>query len=252
MGGWRRWAISAAIALLSSLHAVALGAAEFGHSETWEYELAAYGWFSGVNGNATVQGTSFPIDLGSPEFWRVLNLSFNFGLEAHRGPWALVVDAAIANTEDDVTLPGGGPGTFRIENVLPGAAVSYRLLAGSATRLEGLAGVRYSELELVATADTLQATATEKWLDPIVGLRVRGRLAERVFYRLRGDVGGFGAGSELTWNGIVVVVYETSAHFQLGLGYRYYETEFESGAGTDRFVYDARQHGPLAGLIVLF
>lgn len=230
---------------------VAVAAQDFGETATWEYEIAAYAWFTGADGTGAVLGEEYAIDIETPPPWRPFDASLSFGVEARRGAWALWVDAALVKSEDDLALMDGSTGTFRVEHSIPGAAVSYRLLAGTAIRLEGLAGFRYSDLRLRASADTISVTSKENWLDPIAGLRLRGMLGPRFLYGLRADVGGFGVGSELTWNGQAALGYQTSARLVIGLGYRYFDTDYTSGDGAERFAFDASQHGLMAGLILL-
>lgn len=240
------WAGVAAVCVaLSGAAAPAARAQDFGESETWEYEFAAHFWFVAVEGDGAVQGQSFPLDVG-PES------AFNFALESHRGAWSLAVEAAYVGVEDDITFANGTPGTFRVENFLPGVTGGYRLFASSSARVEALAGFRYTDLELTASADTVAAIASKSWFDPLAGLRLRGRIAERWTYALRGDVGGFGVGSDLAYNLFGGIAFQTSPRLVVALGYRYYDTDYQDGSGSDLFVYDARQHGAQAGIVLLF
>ena len=40
------------------------------------------------------------------------------------------------------------------------------------------------------------------WVDPVVGGRIRYNLVPGQDFILRGDVGGFGVGSQFTWNAL--------------------------------------------------
>jgi hypothetical protein len=80
-----------------------------------------------------------------------------------------------------------------------------------------------------------------------VGGRLLLTLSERVTLVVRGDAGGFGVGSELTWNLIGNVQYHLSRTVSLGMGYRAFSIDYEKGSGNDRFRYDVLMHGPALG-----
>ena len=86
------------------------------------------------------------------------------------------------------------------------------------------------------------------WFDPIVGARLWFPVSSSLDVILRGDVGGFGVGSDLTWQLSGHLRYAFSDSFSGLLGYRYFYMDYESGEGLNRFVYDMAIHGPTLGL----
>jgi hypothetical protein len=73
---------------------------------------------------------------------------------------------------------------------------------------------------------------------------------------LRGDVGGFGAGSDFSWHVLAVYNYQLcvteSYRLDAYAGYRALSVDYSEGAGTSRYEYDAVQHGPLMGMTLRF
>src|SRR5690606_31450729 len=73
---------------------------------------------------------------------------------------------------------------------------------------------------------------------------------------LRGDIGGFGAGSEFSWNVLAAYSFEICSDngvtYSGGLGYRLVDVGYEGGSGRSRYEVDVLQHGPLSGLTVTF
>jgi opacity protein-like surface antigen len=61
---------------------------------------------------------------------------------------------------------------------------------------------------------------------------------------LRGDVGGFGAASELTVNAVLGAGYTASERWSLLLAYRYLRVDFED----TRLVLDLAARGPGIGV----
>ena len=77
----------------------------------------------------------------------------------------------------------------------------------------------------------------EGWFDPIVGARWIEDISRGFILIVRGDVGGFGVGSEMTWQaagGLGVL----AGGFAILLEYHYMDVKYEQGTGEDLFVYD--------------
>jgi hypothetical protein len=141
---------------------------------------------------------------------------------------------------------------------------------GGSTAIDLLAGARYwhqnvaINLALTATLDIAGLASSRErataraggvdWVDPLVGLRLRHQLAPGQELLLRGDVGGFDAGSQFSWNVLATYSWQFSVHngvtYSGLLGYRALSVDFEKGSGAGRYDYDVVQHGPLLGLMV--
>ena len=99
---------------------------------------------------------------------------------------------------------------------------------------------------------TRSAGRSVDWLDPLVGLSYERPLGERWRFALRGDVGGFGVGSELTWHALTKFTFQQSDRFSWHIGYRAIAYDYEEGQGIDYQRYDLVQHGPGAGIAFSF
>ncbi len=77
-------------------------------------------------------------------------------------------------------------------------------------------------------------------------------LSEKLSLGVRGDVGGFGVGSDLTWIVIPGIAYQLSPRFTLKAGYRIYNVDVEEGSGANKFEFDIEQEGPILGLTIHF
>jgi hypothetical protein len=73
-------------------------------------------------------------------------------------------------------------------------------------------------------------------------------MSERWNLILRGDIGGFGVGSDLTWNLVGLVDFKPWKHVSLFGGYRALYQDYEDGSGVNEFKFDATMHGPILGL----
>jgi cell division septum initiation protein DivIVA len=84
------------------------------------------------------------------------------------------------------------------------------------------------------------ASRSVDWLDPIVGLRARLNLSDQFFLKLYGDIGGFGAGSELAWQYYAGLCWQVSTNGALEAGWRQNYNDYSNGS----FLYRASMYGP--------
>ncbi len=69
---------------------------------------------------------------------------------------------------------------------------------------------------------------------------------------LRGDIGGFGVGSDFAWQAIATLRWQFSPRTGVGLAYRHLDMDYEDGKGANRFLYDVATSGPALGVVFTF
>lgn len=89
-----------------------------------------------------------------------------------------------------------------------------------------------------------EVSGNEQWIDPIVGVRGQYNFNERFFAAVYGDIGGFGVGSDLTWQVSGSLGYNFNKNVFTELGYRYLHTDYSNGG----FKYDVATSGVFVGL----
>ena len=79
-----------------------------------------------------------------------------------------------------------------------------------------------------------------------MGIRYGGQLNRRGTWHssFRADAGGFGLGSELTWNVRLFVAYDFNPTVRLGVGYHWLDVDYDDKG----LVLDFLQQGPEVGL----
>ena len=252
----------------------------------WRLSFTPYAWLTYLNGSMTVRGRSVDLDVAP---WTVLGHLekvpfFGYG-EARNGPLALYSDVVYA----DLGLNASG---IRSRSVQPGITGTLSAALGVGfeeaivevggayqvwkcdphTAVDILAGARYWHQEmsvnfaLAASLDAgdlnisrgfaLDRSGSVDWVDPVVGGRIRYNLAPGQDLMLRADVGGFGAGSQFSWNALAaysfVLTQRDGVTYSGLLGYRALDADFEQGSGRTKYVYDLVMHGPVMGLTVGF
>lgn len=86
------------------------------------------------------------------------------------------------------------------------------------------------------------------WIDPIVGLRTQVNFSRWIFAAAQADAGGFGAGSQLTWNTQATLGVNFSRNIAFEAGYRYMYIDYDK----DNFLYNVNMPGVFGGLIFKF
>ncbi|MEM1443619.1 MAG: hypothetical protein AAGF67_14835 [Verrucomicrobiota bacterium] len=104
------------------------------------------------------------------------------------------------------------------------------------------------ESEIKRLVPESPVAASKSWVDPYVGFRARYQIDDQWHLAFRGDVGGFGVSSDLTWSLFAAVGYDFSDRITLEGGYRHLATDYRSGG----FVYDLAITGPFIGIAIEF
>ncbi|MCE9610321.1 MAG: hypothetical protein K8R23_09025 [Chthoniobacter sp.] len=99
-------------------------------------------------------------------------------------------------------------------------------------------------------ADKLDArySRTDDWFDPYVGLRARYNFCEKFYFLAKADIGGFGVGSDLTWQASAAIGCQLSRNMFAEAGYRFLAVDYQQNG----FTYDVRSQGAEVTLGITF
>jgi len=86
-------------------------------------------------------------------------------------------------------------------------------------------------------------SASKTWYDPIIVIRTQGAIKDKWLLQFRGDAGGFGVGSDFSWQIQANAGYRFSKLFQTTIGYRYIGIDYDKGEGAERFLYNIDTYG---------
>jgi hypothetical protein len=221
----------------------------------WNFLTDIYLLFPNMNGETGIGDLiTVPIDANPGDIFKKLEIGGMLYLEAHNNKWAITSDLVFMNLEDEVT-PGTliNSGTVTAKQGIWEAAGLYRIspylevgIGGRLNRLETGMDV----LRNVIPEGTEQVTGshTATWYDPIIIARFSGDIIDKWIYELRGDLGGFGIGSDFTWQIQVFGGYRFSKLFQLTAGYRLLSTNYDKGTGSQQFIFNIDEFGPVISL----
>jgi hypothetical protein len=90
-----------------------------------------------------------------------------------------------------------------------------------------------------------------EWVDPVVGGRVRHQFASGSDFVFEGDVGGFGAGSEFSWQAVATYGFDVRCFgtpLRTVVGYRALFVDYSENTQHGKSGVDWVEHGPLLGV----
>lgn len=253
-----------------------------------------YAWLPSLNGSSTVKGRTANIDATFVDLLHREIPKQLFGLmgafEVRQGRVAVMTDlvymklgASGGNARARSVHPQIG-GTLtadmsaQFEMFIAETALAYELVRsqgsspGTETSIDLYGGGRFwwqsAEASLALTAGmnvgdlaisggrAVARSSDMTWFDPLIGLRLRHRFSPQADMVLRGDVGGFGVGSKVSWQAMGYLNWEFArterAIWSAMVGYRALYVDFEKGAGNTLYEYDMLTHGPIMGVTARF
>lgn len=255
----------------------------------WQFQFTPYGWLPWVEGDAVVRGRSFAVSENPAQVLESLDFAWMSYMQARRGAVTLFSDVIYADVTNDgsfVSSKAFSPHVAGTLGAVLSSNYSYWIVEAGGmyetnrwsfgnnyggetdTWLEILAGGRYWHQELdinVALAGTLNvdglvvsgATALARsggvhWIDPFMGMRLHYKPTLADEFTVRGDIGGFGIGSQFTWHVLATYNAYLGTHsgiiFDGYLGYKALSVDYDEGVGISRYEFDTTQHGPVIGI----
>jgi hypothetical protein len=219
----------------------------------WHLTVSPYLWFPGVHGNiGGPNGGEFGFSASPGD----LLSNFRIGLMGVVEPrykrivmpldifWIrLGSDRALPNT------PGQGVANLHATEFFLTQKLGYRLIDSERLKIDALAGFRYWYFgeNLSFTTNTLNFSAVQSWVDPLVGGRISGILTPKVEVSIGGDVGGWGAGSQMDYQIFGLLGYRIKPALALQVGYRYLYFDYRRTSGA---YLDTATSGVLFGVSI--
>lgn len=261
----------------AELTSEASASADEGALGNWEIAVAPYLWITGVQGNVTIDGTSVDVDSTVGDTFDLLGSleagGFMTHIDVRNDRLGFFVDFAFMgiNTTEAIGPRALGSLRAKILEYFVEYGATWRVLemptkdsSDQPLFVELLAGARWNRISSELAFSRLPNDIKSKieFMDPIVGGRFnvpfyRSETAGGFGVWFRGDIGGFGAGSDLSWNLIGALRWDMPWKLlggDLGLlaGYKtYYFRDQQVSDGVDSSIA-LQTGGPIVGLGLLF
>lgn len=234
------------VSLLFTTLVLAPAAARADEGGGWHWVNVPYIWGTGMDGTVGIGPARAEVDQSFSDVVSHLDLGAMMRLEGQGARWGISFDVAYVNLSE-TTKPGDAEVTS--EQINAELDATYRVN----DHFQALVGGRFWKLNNdvdFANPVLNDVDAERDWLDPVVGFIAKAPMGDHWEFRFRGDVGGFGAGSDLSWQAELAFGWKVNEKFTLVLGYRVLEVDYDSGSGAREFVYDVSQQGPGIGFAI--
>lgn len=260
--------------------------------DPWRFNAVLYGWAVNLTGNVKVRNQSIDTNASFFDLVQKSNslAAFMGYFEANKGWAGFYVDLVYAKLgfgSGQLNYRNPLPG-LRL-TLTTQTALTYELFVGeiggvfevarwpgserSFTALDALGGFRYWNMSVdasfdadlnvnverfglernfglaVARADTIQ------WVDPVIGLRLRHQFTPNQSIFVRGDIGGFGLASSITWQAVGVYSYAwqfTGYEIAAVIGFRALGVNYSVPGGANGFSLNETFYGPIIGVSFRF
>jgi hypothetical protein len=252
----------------------------------WTFRFTPYGWLTALEGTSAVRGRSVKVDASFIDIVResdtLVGLMGDF--EARNGPFGLLANVVWTkigvergNARSRSLAPGvtGSLATslgLDIEMAIAEVGAAYEVYRAGPLAFDVLGGARYwyqeADLSLAITPAVqvgdleiagdraFARSGSVDWIDPMIGARLRYTVAPGHELWLRGDIGGFGAGSDFSWQAMGAYGFEFGTYqgvtFSGVIGYRALYVDYAQGEGRQRYEFDMLVHGPVLGISARF
>ena len=160
--------------------------------------------------------------------------------------WSVSTDFLFMDLESDVkpnALITGG--TASVKQLAFEFAGLWRI----AQWFEAGVGGRVIDMKLDVDLSTVSGDRSgdrrRTWADPIIIVRSQGKIHDKLLLQFRGDIGGFGIASDLTWQIQANVGYQFSKLVNASIGYRVLDIKYDQGSDSEHFMYDMATSGPV-------
>jgi hypothetical protein len=238
------------------------------HYGDWFFQVTPYVWLPAIQGSVQIRQLTVPVDA---DIGRVADLLWNGQLwalfthfEAKNRGLSLFVDALGGTARPQKS------GDFASTNLTLNFSFiefgpAYQILSvdnpqlGRPIQIDALVGGRYmyfyDSITVKGNRDRLRlkASTTLDWVDPFVGGRFSVPVVGPVDILFRGDIGGFGAGSQLVWNIVSGLQAELPWHpfatrTMLTAAYKVIDFDYTTGSDPQKKTVKLDMRGPGIGL----
>lgn len=226
-------------------------------SGDWQFAIAPYLWASGMDGTMAIGETELDIDYPFSDVISDLDFALMGHFDMRNEHWMVSSDLVyvdLGRTDDVDPIEPGDPITAKsgMDMVLFEVSGGYRISPVFTLLVGGRWVDMEADIALTGGLEDHHAEASKSWLDPLVGVHAFVPLSEKWWLGLRGDVGGFGVGSELTWQAYADIGWQVSDLVAIILGYHAIDIDYESGNGFETANLDVMISGPQLGVAFRF
>ena len=222
------------------------------------FQITPYFWLFGIDGDiraASGQGPTVDVDASPSDVLENLDYAGMVVARARYGSFGVLADASFGqlSTEGDTEGPFFSGADVEMDLLISTLAGTYRAWEDGGSSVDLLAGARIWDLETViefqpGIRPARRVESDKSWVDPVVGATAELPLSGGFSIVAYGDIGGFGVGSDYTWQSYGGFGWQFSGVLAAHAGYRALFVDRDN----DDLDVDAVLHGFLLGLEIRF
>ena len=217
---------------------------------SWHYLVQPYVMFPNMKGETGIADLPLiSVDEDPQDIFENLQMGAMFYAEAQNDTWTFSTDLLYMNLGPEIA------DTALVSDVdVEVSQVGWEIAAMRrlTPQFELGIGLTYNQIDVDVDlhingplgGTDVSAGLEEDWIDPTIVGRATWPINDKWFFQARGNIGGFGVGSELMWQIMADVGYRPSEKWFFTFGYRIIDIDYDQGSGLDRFVYDMQTFGP--------
>jgi hypothetical protein len=219
-----------------------------------EFRIGIPGWITGLQGDFGVRGVVTEQDVKFTDILKRLDMIAVGSLYARYHRWEIFADGQYMKISDTATLPGllFDRARVSLKSAFAEAFVGYRLINCQRASLSFFAGARYNymsgDLHIAKDSDprfpilreklgiplSLRVSGSKDWVDPVIGLAGKVHVWKPISLWAKGDIGGFGAASDFTWQVQGGAEFQVTRWLWSDVGWRYLKNDYTSGGFTNK------------------
>jgi hypothetical protein len=206
-----------------------------------EFRIGIPGWMAGLSGDFGVRGFVSEQDVKFTDILERLDMIAAGSLYARYHRWEFFADGQYMKISDTAPLRGILFDSARIslKSAFAEGFVGYRLINCEEGFLSIFAGARYSYMSADfhlrgALLPGRRVSGSIDWFDPVLGTAGKMHIWKPVSLYAKGDIGGFGAASDFTWQVQGGLEFQVTRCLYSDVGWRYMKFDYTSGGFTNK------------------
>lgn len=208
-----------------------------------EFRIGMPGWMAGMSGDLGVRGFVADQEIDFSQILDHLDMIGTGSLYARYQRWEFSADGLYLKLSDTADLRGilFDSARVSVKQAFAEWFLGYRLINCEDGFLSITAGGRYNYMEgdfrLFRARRRIAGRHVEgsiDWVDPVVGTSGRIHVWKPISLWAKGDIGGFGAASDFTWQVQGGLEIQATRSIYSQIGWRYLKYDYTSGGFTNK------------------
>lgn len=213
----------------------------------WDYSITPFLWATALSGRISNGSVSADVDIGFSAILENLEIAAMVDFRARKGRWEYGGNLVYSDLSTSSKGISGAKRTIGSKTTIIEADAKYYF----SEQLFAYGGARYYSVGSTAKIGapvSAKASSTNRWVDPIVGGGFALPIADNWNFVGKGDIGGFGLGSDFAWQAQAYIQYNSSDKISILAGYRVLNYDY-TGSGTR---LNLTMSGPVFGVRIKF